>query len=45
MTPDLAPVDREAAERELLAASGDGSIIREPLGDDALWRPRAPRRD
>lgn len=39
MTPDLAPQRRDAAERELLAAVGDGALTREPLGDDALWRP------
>jgi protein-disulfide isomerase-like protein with CxxC motif len=37
--PDLAPVDRDGAERELLAAMGDGAVRREQLGDDALWRP------
>ncbi|MFL5845091.1 MAG: DsbA family protein [Solirubrobacteraceae bacterium] len=41
MTPDLQPVRRDAAERELLAAVGDGALTREALGDDALWRPAA----
>lgn len=39
MTPDLEPERRDAVERELLAAVGDGLLTREPLGDDALWRP------
>jgi hypothetical protein len=39
MTPDLAPVDRPRAERELLDAVAAGAATREPIGDDALWRP------
>jgi protein-disulfide isomerase-like protein with CxxC motif len=39
VTPDLEPVRRDRAERELLAAVGDGVLDREQLGDDALWRP------
>lgn len=31
--------DREAAERLLIQAVGDGIATRAPLGDDALWRP------
>ena len=38
---DLAPLDRDGAERELLAAMGDGTVRRRQLGDDALWRPAA----
>ncbi|HEX8976468.1 MAG TPA: DsbA family protein [Solirubrobacteraceae bacterium] len=31
--------DREAAERALIELVADGAATREPLGDDALWRP------
>jgi protein-disulfide isomerase-like protein with CxxC motif len=40
MTPDLEPPQRDAVERDLLAAVADGRATREPLGDDALWRAR-----
>ena len=33
--------DREAAERLLVRAVGDGIATRAPLGGDALWRPAA----
>lgn len=39
MTPDLDPVSRSRAERELLGAMAAGHVTRTPLGDDALWRP------
>ena len=35
--PDPVP-DPEAAERLLVQLVGDGTAVREPLGDDALWR-------
>jgi 2-hydroxychromene-2-carboxylate isomerase len=35
--PDPVP-DRAAAERALVALVADGRAVREPLGDDALWR-------
>jgi protein-disulfide isomerase-like protein with CxxC motif len=35
--PDPVP-DPEAAERLLVQLAGDGRAVREPLGDDALWR-------
>ncbi len=31
--------DRAAAEAALLELVAAGKAIREPLGDDALWRP------
>ncbi len=31
--------DRKAAEAALLELLADGSARREPLGDDALWKP------
>lgn len=34
--------DRDAAERALMELIGSGEAIREPLGDDALWRPGTP---
>jgi protein-disulfide isomerase-like protein with CxxC motif len=33
------PPDRIAAERALVELVGEGRARREPLGDDALWRP------
>ncbi|HEX3807197.1 MAG TPA: DsbA family protein [Gaiellaceae bacterium] len=33
--------DRQAAESALLAIVGSGDAVREPLGDDALWRAPA----
>lgn len=39
VTPDLRPLRRDRVEAELLAAADDGLVAREPLGDDALWRP------
>ncbi|HUA10579.1 MAG TPA: DsbA family protein [Solirubrobacteraceae bacterium] len=38
MTHNNMPVDRYAAETQLIEAAGDGSVTRTPLGDDALWR-------
>jgi hypothetical protein len=31
--------DRAAAEAALLELVGAGSATRQPLGDDAIWRP------
>ena len=36
------PPDREQAENALLELVGRGRAIREPLGDDALWRGARP---
>jgi protein-disulfide isomerase-like protein with CxxC motif len=36
---DLDEADLPAAERELLAAADAGTLICEPAGSDALWRP------
>jgi protein-disulfide isomerase-like protein with CxxC motif len=36
---DLEEADLPAAERELLAAADTGTLICEPAGSDALWRP------
>jgi predicted DsbA family dithiol-disulfide isomerase len=33
--------DRQAAEAALIELVADGHAVREPLGDDALWRPAA----
>ena len=38
MTPPLTEVDREEAEKGLLALAADGRVARTPLGSDALWR-------
>jgi 2-hydroxychromene-2-carboxylate isomerase len=35
-------VDRLAAEAALIELAGAGIAVREPLGDDALWRSAAP---
>jgi 2-hydroxychromene-2-carboxylate isomerase len=35
------PPDRAAAEQRLLELVAEGTARREPLGDDALWRPAA----
>src|SRR4051794_5832554 len=37
MAPRLGPVDRDAAERELILAQAVEQLQRRPLGDDALW--------
>jgi predicted DsbA family dithiol-disulfide isomerase len=37
------PPDREAAEAALIELAADGVAMREPLGDDALWKPAAVR--
>src|SRR5579862_753468 len=39
MTRGNDAVDRAAAERALIELVADGRAIREPLGDDALWKP------
>jgi 2-hydroxychromene-2-carboxylate isomerase len=36
---NLIDVDRDGAEDALLALVADGRASREPLGDDAIWRP------
>ncbi len=36
---NLVDVDRAGAEDALIALLADGRATREPLGDDALWRP------
>jgi 2-hydroxychromene-2-carboxylate isomerase len=36
--PDPVP-DAEAAEQALVALVAEGKVVREPLGNDALWRP------
>jgi hypothetical protein len=36
--PDPVP-DREAAELSLAALVEQGAAVREPVGNDALWRP------
>ena len=41
MTAGNDAVDRPAAERALIALVGEGRVVREPLGDDALWRRAA----
>jgi protein-disulfide isomerase-like protein with CxxC motif len=37
MTSNLGEVDDDAAERELIAAAGEGRVRREAVGDGALW--------
>jgi predicted DsbA family dithiol-disulfide isomerase len=44
MTPNLAPVDDDAAEEALIEAAGAGTVVREPVGDRALWRLDGERR-
>jgi hypothetical protein len=34
---NLVAPDRAAAEEALIELAGDGELVREPLGDDALW--------
>jgi predicted DsbA family dithiol-disulfide isomerase len=41
MTAGNDPVDRPAAERALIELIADGRAVREPLGDDALWKAPA----
>jgi predicted DsbA family dithiol-disulfide isomerase len=41
MTAGNDAVDRAAAERALIELVADGSAVREPLGDDALWKAAA----
>ena len=36
---DLDDPDPRAAEQELIAAVGEGELIAEPAGTDAIWRP------
>lgn len=44
MTAGNDAVDRPAAERALIELVADGRAVREPLGDDALWKAAAERR-
>ena len=37
--------DPEAAEAALIDLVADGSVIRQSLGDDALWQPAAHSRN
>ena len=39
MTPNNGTPDRQAAEGALVELVAAGKAIREPLGDDALWKP------
>ena len=41
MTAGNDAVDRPAAERALIELVADGRAVREPLGDDALWKAAA----
>jgi len=42
LTPNNGTPDRAAAEAALVALVGEGKATREPLGDDALWKPATP---
>jgi hypothetical protein len=44
MTPHLGEIDDDAAEAALIAAAGDGLVVREPVGDRALWHLDGERR-
>jgi len=37
LAPNLVDPDRTAAEEALIELAAEGAIVREPLGDDALW--------
>jgi predicted DsbA family dithiol-disulfide isomerase len=39
LTPNNGTPDRQAAEAGLVELVADGKALREPLGDDALWKP------
>jgi hypothetical protein len=39
LTPNNGTPDREAAEAALVELVAEGKAVREPLGDDALWKP------
>jgi hypothetical protein len=39
MTPNNGAPDREAAEAAMVELVAAGKAVREPLGDDALWKP------
>ena len=39
MTPNNGTPDREAAEAAMVQLVAEGKAVREPLGDDALWKP------
>ena len=42
MAPPLVPPDRDAAEDQLIGLVAEGRAEKDPLGDDALWRPVGP---
>jgi 2-hydroxychromene-2-carboxylate isomerase len=44
LAANLQVPDRAAAEEALIELAAEGSITREPLGDDALWRLAAAKR-
>jgi hypothetical protein len=39
MAPPLTEPDDVAVERALIAAAGEGRVVREAIGDRALWHP------
>jgi predicted DsbA family dithiol-disulfide isomerase len=39
LTPNNGTPDRQGAEAALVELVAEGSAVREPLGDDALWKP------
>jgi hypothetical protein len=39
MAGNLVEVDRAGAEDALIRLLGEGRVVREALGDDAIWRP------
>jgi predicted DsbA family dithiol-disulfide isomerase len=39
LTPNNGVPDRQAAEAAMVELVGAGKAVREPLGDDALWKP------
>ncbi len=39
MTPNNGTPNREAAEAAMVELVAEGKAVREPLGDDALWKP------
>jgi predicted DsbA family dithiol-disulfide isomerase len=39
MTPNNGTPDRQAAEAAMVELVAEGKAVREPLGDDALWKP------
>jgi hypothetical protein len=39
MTQNNGTPDRQAAEAAMVELVAEGKAVREPLGDDALWKP------